>query len=85
MTAVGSGFRLEGRNFFNYVQAAMFEQALQHRIGRQSEVGCRNFQRNVAIAQMIGRLQQCQGKLGSHRQHRLRFRPNLQHFSAVRP
>lgn len=80
--AVGTGLGLKGSLQLAHLQAAMLQQVGQHGIGEQAQLTSPNLHGHVAIAKVIGGLEQGQGIGAAHLQQLLRSRPHLdQRFS----
>lgn len=70
--AVGPTLGIKGRHHGLHRQAPVLQQLSQYRILQQPQLVGVDLHRHVAIAQVIGRLQQSQGAVGPHPQQRLR-------------
>ena len=70
--AVGAALRLKGLLHPLHLQPPMAEQLLQHWIGQQAQAVRPQLQSHMAIAQVIGGLQQLQGAPGPHHQEGFR-------------
>ena len=82
---VGTGLRQEGALAPLQPQPAPLEQIRQHRIIEQAQFLDLDLHRHMAVAQVIGGLQQLQGRGGPHQQQRLRRRrqPHLRTTLAI--
>ena len=70
--AVGPTLGIKGRHHGLHRQAPVLQKLSQYRILQQPQLIGVDLHRHVAIAQVIGRLQQSQGAVGPHPQQRLR-------------
>ena len=70
--AVGPALGIKGRHYGLHRQAPMLQHLRQYRIPQQPHLIGVDLHRHVAIAQVIGRLQQGQRAVGPHPQQRLR-------------
>ena len=69
---VGAGLRPERRGEALHLQPPLTQQISQHGVLQQHQLIGVEFHRHVAIAKVVGRLQQAQGIGSAHAHHRLR-------------
>ena len=71
---VGPGLRFKGRQHGVHRQPPLAQQVGQHRILQDPQLAGMQFHRHMAVAEVIGRLQQGQGVGAAHQQQRFRRR-----------